>query len=407
MQKILPKFEGSNFEVSDIFRMYGEEYRNNNGLTKKQYSVMSAIENCRTSHYGSHLDMCDECGYLSREYNSCRDRHCPKCQGTSRRKWVEARLIDLLPVPYYHVVFTLPHFLNDLTSYNKKFIYDLLFSSSSDTLLTFGHDPKWIGGELGFYGILHTWGQTLWQHPHVHYIVPGGALTQTGQWIPLRYKNKFLFPEAALSQVFRGKFIEGLKEAFYSGRLNLPPEDQSFSSPGSFERWVDRLVSKDWVVYCKNPMKTAEKVVRYIGRYTHRVAISNSRIIDVRNGCVKFNYKDYRSFKKTGVLWKKMTLDAHDFISRFLKHVLPHGFHKIRHFGFLANGRAKLSVAMIKAFLSATADEECRPENETTGVSCPKCEKGKLVPIAIFGRFYTVVHVAWHQFKNGYVFDST
>ena len=405
MQQILPKKEGSNYEVSDIFRMFGEEYRRNNGMTKKQLAVMGAIENCRTSYYGSHLDRCEACGYLSRDYNSCRDRHCPKCQGTARRKWVEARMEDIIPVPYYHVVFTLPHLLNVITSYNKKFVYDLLFSSSSETLLTFGRDPKWIGGELGFYGILHTWGQTMWQHPHVHFIVPGGALTQTSEWISLRYKNKFLFPEAALSQVFRGKFIQGLKEAFYSGQLNLPPGDNNYSSPGAFERWVNRLVSRDWVVYCKSPMKTAEKVVRYIGRYTHRVAISNNRIIDVREGRVDFHYKDYRAYKKTGHLWKTMTLDARDFISRFLKHVLPPGFHKIRHFGYLANGRAKSSVSLIKGFLSVNTDKT-EHSADIVNRPCPKCGTGKLFPIAIFGRFHTVVSVSWNLFMNGYAFDS-
>lgn len=407
MRLSLPKNKGSNIEVSDIFKMYGEEYRRNIGMTKKQYSVMSAIENCRTSHYGIHLDKCDDCGFLSKEFNSCRDRHCPKCQGIARRKWVEARVRDILPVPYYHVVFTLPHFLNILTSYNKKFIYDLLFSSSSDTLLTFGRDPKWLGGELGFYGVLHTWGQTMWQHPHTHYIVPGGALTPDGDWKSLRYKNKFLFPEAALSQVFRGKFIQGLKEAFYSGQLNLPPDDKNYSSPSFFERWLDRLVSRDWVVYCKSPMKTAEKVVRYIGRYTHRVAISNGRIIDVHDGNVIFRYKDYRGFKKDGILWKEMTLRVSDFISRFLKHVLPPGFHKIRNYGFLANGRAKTSVSWIKGLLSVNPDKVEKTDSEAAYMPCPKCENGHLIPIAIFGRFQTVVTAAWYFFANGYALDST
>ncbi len=368
---------------------------------------MEAIENCRTSHYGTHLDQCDKCGFQSSEYNSCRDRHCPKCQGTTRRKWVEARLNDILPVPYYHVVFTLPHLLNDLTSYNKEFIYNLLFSSSSETLLTFGRDPKWLGGEIGFYGILHTWGQTIWQHPHTHFIVPGGALTKAGEWIPLRYKNKFLFPEAALSRVFRGKFIQGLKEAFYSGTLTLPPDSHHYSSPGSFERWVDRLVSKDWVVYCKSPLKTPEKVVRYIGLYTHRVAISNSRIINADDGRVDFHYKDYRTFKKTGTLWKQMTLNAPDFINRFLKHVLPPGFHKIRHFGFLANGRAKASVSQIKKLLFAERDEPERSTEDVAYTPCPKCIIGKLIPIAVFGRFQTFVSIGFNFLSNRYAFDSS
>lgn len=402
----LHKNERSTFEVSDIFRMYGEEYRKNNGMTKKQYSVMGAIENCRTSHYGIHMDQCDDCGYLSKEFNSCRDRHCPKCQGISRRKWVDARIKDILPAPYYHVVFTLPHLLHIFAMYNKEFVHDLLFSSSAETLLAFGNDLKWLGGELGFYGILHTWGQTMWHHPHVHFIVPGGALTQGGEWISLRYKNKFLFPERALSKVFKGKFIEKLKAAFYSEKLNIPPGDNNFSSPAMFERWLNRLVSRDWVVYCKSPMKKAEDVIKYIGRYTHRVAISNRRIINIQNGRVTFHYKDYKGFKKNGMIWKEMTLEATEFIRRFLNHVLTPGFHKIRNYGFLANGRSKASVALIKSLLSCNSGDEVRQKDDKILNLCPRCQNGKLVTLAIFGRFGAVVNAIW-QLSNKFAFDTS
>ena len=251
------------FEVADIFQMYGEEYRAHNGMTKKQYNVMRAIANCRSSVYGHHMDKCDKCGHIEREYNSCRDRHCPKCQGISRRKWVDAKIKDLLPVPYYHAVFTLPHLLHSLISYNKALIYDLLFSSSSETLLTFGRDPKWLGGTIGFYGVIHTWGQTLWQHPHIHYIVPGGAITSGNHWVTPPYRGKFLFPVRALSKVFRGKFIEGLKKAYEKGDLLFPDKEQHLKQKDKFEKWINRLVSRNWIVYCKRPFKKAEDVVRY------------------------------------------------------------------------------------------------------------------------------------------------
>jgi len=268
-------------EVADIFRRYGKEYRCRNGMTKKQHKVMAAIERCRTSDCGYHVDQCDNCGFTESHFNSCRDRHCPKCQAVSRHKWVEARLKDLLPVPYFHVVFTLPHSLNGITQYNKRLIYNLLMSSSSDTLLTFGRDPKWLGGEIEFYGILHTWGQTLWLHPHVHYVVAGGALTENGRWIEPKYSDKFLFPIHALSEVFRGKFIEGLKAAYYNSKLCVPENLGELNRADLFERWIDHLVSTDWVVYCKPPFSDPQKVVCYVGQYTHRVAISNRRIIGI------------------------------------------------------------------------------------------------------------------------------
>lgn len=370
-------------DVSDIFKLSGEEYRQSNGMSQKQHKVMTAIVQCRTESCGYHLDRCDRCSHTEENYNSCRDRHCPTCQNISRNKWVSARLNDIIPVPYYHAVFTLPHQLHQLIIHNKELIYDLLFSCAANTLLTFGRDPKWLGGEIGFYGILHTWGQTLWQHPHVHFIVPGGALTDEDQWIKPRYRSKFLFPVHALSKVFRGKFIEGLKTAHSEKKLSFPPEEHHLSHRNKFEQWLNILVSRNWVVYCKRPFGDAEQVVRYIGRYTHRVAISNRRIVAMTNNSVSFKYKDYKDKKK---IWKTMKLEAHEFIRRFLWHVLPDGFHKIRHYGFLANGRSKKNISRIKQILQKFDTKRLIAKVNDWRPTCPKCMKGSLVPLIIIGR---------------------
>lgn len=372
------------YEVADIFKLCGEGYKRNNGMTRKQHKVMNAIEECRTDSCGYHLDRCSHCGNTEQNFNSCRDRHCPKCQSISRNKWVTSRLNDIIPTPYYHAVFTLPHRLHPLIIHNKELIYDLLFSSASKTLLTFGRDPKWLGGELGFYGILHTWGQTMWQHPHVHFIVPGGALTDDNRWLEPRYRGKFLFPVHALSKVFRGKFIEGLKAAHKENKLSFPPEETPLSHWDKFEQWLNVLVSQNWVVYCKRPFGDAEQVVRYIGRYTHRVAISNQRIVDIDGDVVSFKYKDY---KAEGKLWKIMQLKAHEFIRRFMWHVLPDGFHKIRHYGFLANGRKKSSITKIRQILHGFDNQEdCGAADDWRPV-CAKCKMGIMAPLIVVTRY--------------------
>jgi hypothetical protein len=397
-------YERSRFEVADIFRLYGEEYRSRNGMTKKQHEVMSAIENCRTAKYGYHVDVCDQCGYEEEEFNSCRDRHCPKCQAVSRRKWIKARLTQIMPVSYYHVVFAVPHLLYPVISHNKALMYDLLFSGAAQSLLAFGRDPKWLGGEIGFFGVLHTWGQTLWQHPHVHFIVAGGALTKAGRWVEPRYRSKFLFPVRALSQVFRGKFVEGLKRAYCGAGLCIPKDLEYLNCEDGFEKWIDKLVSRNWVVYCKRPFSGAEQVVRYIGRYTHRVAISNDRIIDIKDGRVEFGYKDYKSGHKQ---WKTMHLTASEFIRRFLCHVLPTGFHKIRHYGFLANGRCKACIARIRALLCCDGSNQA-PANEPIGsVRCPECEEGILIPMIIKTRFATITSARFGFVNAVCAFDTS
>ncbi len=376
-------------EVADIFRRYGEEYRCTHSMTPKQRRVMRDIEQCRTSVLGFHVDECDECGQRDVGYNSCRNRHCPKCQGIAREKWVKARLDELLPIAYFHMVFTLPHYIFPLSLYNQSLIYELFFDSASETLLEFGANRRWLGGKLGFWGMLHTWGQTLWQHIHGHFVVAGGAIGKDGKWIEPRYRGKFLFPVGALSRVFRGKFIEGLKKAYYGEKLVVPDELGHLEQADEFERWLDDLVAKDWVVYCKPPFGDAEQVVRYIGRYTHRVAISNQRIVSIEGGGIRFRYKDYR---KNRIVWEEMTLKAEEFIQRFLWHVLPDGFHKIRHYGFLANGRARAMVGRIREVLSGQEEKEyCDGERSlpqgADGFLCRVCKKGVMVPVLITDRW--------------------
>jgi len=372
-------------ELADIFRKYGEDFLRTNKLSPQQYKVMHAILHCRTKALGSHVDICDECGHIEIAYNSCRNRHCPKCQSIARRKWVQARLDDLLPISYFHTVFTLPHYIFPLSLYNKEIFYELLFNSAAQTLLDFGNDPKHLGAKIGFYGILHTWGGALWQHLHVHFIVTAGGLSGNGEWIEPKYKDKFLFPVRALSKTFRGKFVEGLKSAYYNGKLTLPDELSKLADADKFEKWIDQLVGRNWVVYSKPPFSGPEDVVRYIGRYTHRVAISNSRLISIDNGEIHFLYKDYKDKKE---YWKETSLSACEFIRRFMMHVLPPQFHRIRHYGLLANGKSKINIKQIRQLLASRLESsfesvEKKSKEEFEGITCPVCKKGHMIPILI------------------------
>ena len=373
------------FEVADIFRRYGEAYRATHRLTIRQLNVMHAVENCRTAAYGFHTDVCDTCGHIESAYNSCRDRHCPKCQGIAKRKWVNARIDELLPIAYHHATFTLPGELSLQSLYNRKLIYDLLFDAAAQTLLTFGRDEKHLGAQIGFYGILHTWSQTLWPHAHLHLIVTAGGLTDDGRWIEPKYKTKFLFPVKALSKVFRGKFIQGLKKAWYAGALILT-DDMGIDNATAFEMWVDRLVARDWVVHSKAPFSGPEEVVRYIGRYTHRVAISNHRILSISDGQICFTYKDNKE-KDKDKLWKEMTLPADQFITRFLWHIPPKGFHRIRHYGFLNNGQKHSNIAHIREIMASLEQGpdsgEAAANDETVGMPCPECVNGRMRPFLI------------------------
>lgn len=373
-------------ELAQIFREYGEAYRSTHTLCGPQRRVMRAIEDCRTAALGGHLEVCDHCGAEVARYHSCRDRHCPKCQTLAKERWVEARTVELLPVPYFHLVFTLPHEINSLAQGNPKVIYHLLFQAASETLQSFGRDPKWLGGEIGITMVLHTWGQNLSQHLHVHCVVSGGALAPDGRWIPT--KRGFLFPVRALSVVFRAKYLEALQGAFEAGQLDFAGETTALAAPSAFRAFVTKLRAKDWVVYAKPPFGGPEAVLRYLGRYTHRIAIGNERLMDFDDGEVRFRWRDYAHGNKV----KVMRLPAEEFIRRFLLHVLPKGFMRIRHYGLLANRYRTAHLAACRAALDAPTPAPAEPETVETFLSrvlgtdanrCPHCGQGRLRPVSL------------------------
>lgn len=292
--------EKPRYELADVFRLYLACYLLTHKLSTFQHKVVDAILKCRTSACGGHILRCSDCGYERVEYDSCRNRHCPKCQISNKLRWVGERLQELLPIPYYHSVVTMPHSLNMLALYNKEVIYDLFFQAASHALHTFAKDPKFLGAKLGFIGILHTWGQTLWQHVHLHFIVTGGGLSADGsRWVNLPYRKKFLFPVKALSKRLRKRFAELLRKAYYKGELVFPDELAHLTRPAAFEAFVDKVAWENWNSYVKEPFAGPEEVVKYIGRYTHRVAISNYRILDIADGKVTFRYKKYRDGETT------------------------------------------------------------------------------------------------------------
>jgi hypothetical protein len=346
---------------------------------------MQSIEVCRSSYLGGHVEKCELCGFRKPSYNSCRNRHCPKCQSLTKARWLQDRKSELLPVEYFHDVFTLPHELNPLILCNKKVLFDILFKSVSETILQFGKNN--IGGKPGFLCILHTWDQTLRDHFHLHCVVPAGALSFDGsKWIPAR-KN-FLFNVKALSVVFRKKFIEFLEAAYDRGQLIFPGETAASATTRNFSRFIDNLWEHRWVVYSKKPFGGPEQVLDYIGRYTHRVAISNNRIINVRDGRVAFTYRD----RKSGDIHRTKELDADEFTRRFLLHVLPEGFMRIRHFGFLANRCKRENIRRIRELKGVSQSVTKKTKKNTqelmlelTGTDiamCPCCKKGTMQVIA-------------------------
>lgn len=376
-------------ELADIFRAYGESYRQAHPLPRAQLKVMRAIESCRTAALGGHLQQCDSCGYQQPAYNSCRNRHCPKCGSLAKAQWLEDRKADLLPVGYFHLVFTLPHELNPLILVNKKLLCDILFKAVSQTLLEFGRSH--LGGLLGFICVLHTWDQTLRDHFHLHCLIPGGALSfDLTRWTAAR--QNFIFSVKALSLVFRGKFLALLKQAFAKDQLQCPGRTAALAHPAAFADLVHSVRQKPWVVYAKRPFSSPEKVLDYLGRYTHRVALSNNRIRSLAEAAegprVTFSYRD----RKHGDCARTMTLPADEFIRRFLLHVLPNGFMRIRHFGFLANRSRKLKLDRCRELLglelqpAPTAKKSASQLMlETTGVDlsrCPVCHLGTLVNLA-------------------------
>lgn len=326
-------------EVADIFQEFGSKYREKNRLPVQIHKVMNAIERCRTSALGGHIDKCDSCGHMRIFYNSCRNRHCPKCQGLAKEKWLLARERDLLPVGYYHIVFTIPKELNWVALRNKKEVYNLLFKASSETLLELGREQKYLGAEVGFISILHTWGQNLMDHPHIHIIIPAGGLSlDHGKWIFSR--KRFFIPIKVIARLFRGKFLAYYNKAYVQSRIKLDGLTKAPADLVKHQSLVSSLYEKNWVVYTKEPFSSPLSVMEYLGRYTHRVAISNQRIVRISDGKVSFKWKDYADRNKN----KVMVLDGEEFIRRFLLHILPANFMKIRHYGILSNRSRKTKL---------------------------------------------------------------
>jgi predicted Zn-ribbon and HTH transcriptional regulator len=361
-------------EVADIVRAAGNRFweGHKSHLAWAHRKVLDAIVRCRTAALGGHRDKCSRCGYLAASYNSCRNRHCPKCQGNVRAKWLAARSAELLPVPYFHIVFTLPHELSALVLQNKRLLYDLLYRASAATMLELARDPKHLGADIGFLGVLHTWGQNLQVHPHVHYIVPAGGLALDGsRWIDS--SRRFFLPVKRLSRVFRDDFCGQLRELFNQDRLQFHGSLRQLASPDAFSHFLWQLGQKDWVVYAKPPFGGAEHVLNYLARYTHRVAISNHRLVAFENDRVSFRWRDYAHGGKN----KVMTVSVDEFLRRFLLHVLPKGLVRIRHFGLFANRRRETALARCRQLLGTTPGTDL-PATDNL-MRCPVCAGTMLV----------------------------
>jgi len=363
-------------EVADLVRAAGDAFieRNRHWLRWKHVKVLRAIARCRTAALGGHLDECTRCGHrASISYNSCRDRHCPKCQIAARERWIAARQRELLPTRYLHVVFTLPHRLAPLVLQNKRVLYDLLFRTSAETLLEVARNPNRLGAEIGFFSVLHTWSQKLNIHPHVHCVVPAGGLSSDHtRWV--RSRDNYFLPKEVLRKVFRGKFVEALEQAFQNGQLNFHADLKLLAQPKIFAAWLRPLHQQDWVVYLKRPFGGPEYVLQYLGRYTHRVAISNHRLVSFTDGQVTFRYRDSADHNKQK-LWP---LPVDEFLGRFLLHILPKGFVRIRNFGFLANRKRAKLLPLCFHLLGATQQPQAEPHASSTEDSsaswlCPKC----------------------------------
>jgi Putative transposase/Transposase zinc-binding domain len=360
-------------EVADIIRAQGERFiaRTRSWLTWPQRKVLHAIARCRTAALGGHRDRCVRCGHRTISYNSCRNRHCPKCQTGARNRWLAERSKELLPLRYVHVVFTLPHQLAPLAYQNKRLLYRLLFQASAATLLEVAADPRHLGAQIGFLSVLHTWGQNLQHHPHVHCVIPAGGLSADHtRWIQPRYP--FFLPIKVLSRVFRGKFVAGLRREFQPGKLGFYGDQEALRDPKLFRALLRSLFRQDWIVYAKPPFGGPEYVLHYLARYTHRVAISNHRLVAFQNGQVTFRWKDYAHGNKK----RKMTLTADEFLRRFLWHVLPKGFVRIRFFGFLANRRRATLLPICRQVLAARppSSSACpAPAQPPTSWPCPRC----------------------------------
>jgi hypothetical protein len=376
------------WEVADILRLHGDAYRAQLALPAYQLRMMRALQLCRTATLGGHIERCGHCDYQRISYNSCRNRHCPKCQSLARAQWIGKRKAELLPVPYFHVVFTFPAQLNPLALQNKKVFYGLLFAASAATLQTIARDPKRLGAEIGFFSILHTWGQALTHHPHIHSVVTGGGLRpdRTG-WVRPR-RQRFFLPVQVLSSRFRLVFLEALQQAFAENRFSFHGNLAPLAQPGAFRALLAPLKHRKWVVHAKPPFGGPQQVIAYLGRYTHRVAISNQRIQNVENGQVTFQYKQYRA--PAGQQQREMTVSADEFIRRFLLHSLPPGFQRIRHYGLLASRPKQGNLALCRELLHIPPVPEIpAPERDKAVLEhllapllrCPQCKTGTLIRV--------------------------
>jgi hypothetical protein len=372
--------------VQNIFKLYGEHYRNNHSLPYRYHKIINDILQCRSGSLGSHYVMCDtkECDYAKLVHNSCRNRHCAACQSYQSAQWVDAREIELLPASYFHIVFTIPHELNQLCLYNKKTMYDILFSSAWDSLSTLVSDAKHLGGKGGAIAVLHTWGQNLMDHPHIHMIVPGGAIDKNNKWVQRNTQKQFIVPYEPLKKLFKNKFIDRLKQQYTATSLDFPEEQKELLNPYTFNHFKEKLYQKKWVVHIKEPFAGPKQVLKYLGRYTHRIAISNSRIIDIQNGKITFESKNYA---KNGEK-QNITLSATEFIRRFLLHILPHQYRKIRMYGFLSNRSKGNDITLIRKSLDLIPAKLEKVKKEVHELileyfgknilECPKCKCNSL-----------------------------
>ena len=382
-------------EVADIFHRHGASWRRANAghVSLGQLKVMTAIEQCRSAALGGHVERCEDCGHSRIAYNSCRNRHCPKCQGAAARDWLAAREADLLPVGYFHLVFTLPAEIGRIARHNKAVVYDLLFRTAAETLLTIAADPKHLGARIGATAVLHTWGSAMTHHPHIHMIVPAGGISLDGtRWVHCR--ANFLLPVPGLSRLFRRLFLTRLADAYGAGRLAFFGEIEGLGRREAFTAHLAPLKRKKWFVYAKPPFAGPEAVLAYLARYTHRVAISNSRLVSLDERGVRFRYKDYR--RDSRARFRTMTLTPNEFIRRFLLHVLPNGFHRIRHYGLLASATCKANIARAKELIAAplpSIDPATEHDNadlapDAAADHCPPCPccGGRMIIVESFGR---------------------
>jgi hypothetical protein len=380
-------------EMADVFRIYGKQYRSTHPVSYEQKKVMGHIQVCRSAVLGGHIEQCNRCGLERNAYNSCRDRHCPKCQTLVKEQWLNNRKAEVLPCDYFHLVFTLPHELNPIILCNKRVTLQIFFTAVNETLKAFAKDPQWhLHGKLGFIAVLHTWSQQLRDHFHLHCLIPAGVLSfEKDRWIPAN--ESFLFRIESLAKEFKKRYLDYLTTAYRKANLIFPGDTEKFASPHGFAQLLESLLDATWIAYAKRPFAGPEQVLEYLGRYTHRVAITNNRIISIDNGTVTFTYRDRQDNNKI----KPMGLTADEFIRRFLLHILPRGFMKIRYFGFLAHTNKKQAVFLIRRLLGVNSKAEKTKETipemmlRLTGTDitcCPRCKKGTMTIIKKLPRHY-------------------